>query len=151
MTDVDADAASERDPDALRSGAVRYLGYCNEVGESFKPLVPRWAYVSTYGVAGTYVAADAAWRSTVPPPGRSALVEGADTLVWQGLASVAVPGFVINRIVWAAAQLSPPRFRSFAPTAAGLVAIPLIVRPIDQGVEKFMDAVLRPFYEAHGR
>ena len=144
-----AKAAPSRDPDMLRTGLVRYLGYANEVGESFKPLVPRIFYLGSYGIAGSYVAADAAWRGSMPPAGRSALVEGGDTLVWQGLASVAVPGFVINRVVWAASQAPlPARWRGWAPTAAGLLAIPFIIRPIDLGVEHFMDVALRPLYEA---
>ena len=117
----------------------------NELGESFKPLVPRWIYAASYGVAGAYVCTDAAWRSTVPPSGRSSTLEAVDTLVWQGLASVAIPGFVINRVVWAAGRVSPASALVWAPTAAGLVSIPFIVTPIDQGVDAFMD-VLRGYY-----
>ena len=51
------------DMDALREGPVRLIGYSNEVGEAFRPLVPRWVVNSTYAAAGTYVVADAAWRS----------------------------------------------------------------------------------------
>ena len=127
-------------------GPVRLLGYANEVGEAFRPLVPRWCVGASYGIAGAYVTADAAWRSTVPPPGRSPLVEAADTFVWQGLASVAIPGAVINRIVWAVGHVSPAHIARWSPTAAGLASIPFIIKPIDHGVDLLMETVFRPFY-----
>ena len=45
--------------DLYRDTPVRFLGSANELGESFKPLIPRVAYFGTYGVACAYVAADA--------------------------------------------------------------------------------------------
>jgi fission process protein 1 len=132
--------------DALREGSVRLLGYANEVGESFRPLVPRQVVNASYAVAGSYVVADAVWRSELPPPGRSGMVEALDTLLWQGLASVAIPGAVINRIVWAAGKLPTPvgASRAVLPTAVGLACIPFIVSPIDRGVDWFMDRCVRP-------
>ena len=139
-------AAGGENPDRLREGAVRYLGYANECGESFRPLWPRWAVNSTYGIAAAYVVADAAWRSSLPPPNRTALVEAVDTLLWQGLASVAVPGLVINRIVAAVSHFGPRRYRMWAPTAVGLASIPFIIRPIDHGIDALMDGAVRPLY-----
>ena len=118
----DVNDAARGDPELLRTGIVRYLGYANEVGESFRPLISRTAVNASYGVAGMYVAADAVWRGGLPPPGRSSFVEACDTLLWQGLASVAVPGFVINRIVWAVGRAGPPQYQ-LAPTAAGMASI----------------------------
>ena len=66
--------------DAFRDGPVRLCGYANEVGESFRPLVSRWVVGASYGVAGTYVVADAAWRASHPPNERSALVEAGDAV-----------------------------------------------------------------------
>ena len=54
--------------DVYRDTPVRFLGYANELGESFKPLIPRVAYFGPYGVACAYVAADA---SDVLVPRRS--------------------------------------------------------------------------------
>lgn len=130
----------------LREGPVRLLGYANEAGESFRPLVPRWVVGASYAVAGAYCTCDAAWRATIPPRGRSAAVEAGDTLLWQGLASVAIPGAVINRIVWAVSMLpTPPRTRAWLPTVTGLSCIPLIVKPIDHCVDGLMEC-LRPWY-----
>ena len=138
--------SDSNDPDRLRIGAVRYLGYANEVGESFRPLVPFWVVGASYGVAGAYVAADAAWRSTVPPPGRNSTIEAVDTFLWQGLASVAIPGFVINRIVAAVGRVSPAHMLKVAPTAVGLVSIPLIIHPIDTGVDVLMERIVRKIW-----
>ena len=85
---------------------------------------------------------DAAWRSQATS--RSPVVEAADTLVWQGLASIAIPGFTINRIVWAAVRVAPPPSR--IPTLAGLAAIPLIVKPIDFAVDKLLDQTVRKLW-----
>ena len=60
--DAASDASATPPPasvDLYRDTPVRFLGYANELGESFKPLIPRVAYFGTYGVACAYVAADA--------------------------------------------------------------------------------------------
>ena len=83
------------------------MGYANEVGEAFRALVHvNWVRLS-YGVASAYVLADTNDKSrktaaSLPlnEEGRSAKIVAAafDTLLWQALASVMIPGFVINRI-----------------------------------------------------
>ena len=85
---------SRGDPDRLRTGLIRYAGYANEVGEAFRPLVPRAAVNASYVAASGYVVADAAWRANTLPTSspRSPTVEVVDTLIWQGLASVIIPG-----------------------------------------------------------
>ena len=85
---------SRGDPDRLRTGLIRYAGYANEVGEAFRPLVPRAAVNASYVAASGYVVADAAWRANPLPTSspRSPSVEVVDTLIWQGLASVIIPG-----------------------------------------------------------
>lgn len=62
----------------------------------------------------------------------------ADTFVWQSLASVAIPGFTINRLCAASLALLgtltrwPLPLRRWTTTALGLAAIPLIITPIDR-------------------
>ena len=62
-----------------------------------------------------------------------------DTLVWQGLASVAIPGLIINRLCagsrvmlnrYAVRALSQ-QARRWAVTGVGLASIPMIIHPID--------------------
>ena len=72
-----------------------------------------------------------------------------DSLVWQGLASVIVPGFTINRICWASAKALkfstslPSPVRKWTTTAVGLVSIPFIIKPIDKSVHYVMDGSIR--------
>ena len=65
-----------------------------------------------------------------------------DTLVWQGLASVAVPGFTINRVcalsrlllrqkVLQQCMVMSPALQRWTVTAVGLGCIPFIIQPID--------------------
>jgi mitochondrial fission process protein 1 len=146
--------------DMLRDSPLRLLGYANEVGEGFRPLLPRFVLPS-YLVALGYVAADTAVKyyrasqryeeaqaakAPVLPP--TAKMAAADTLAWQLFASVIIPGFMINRVVYFAGsavesaqglpswiplgsvmRLKP--VRALLPTIVGLCTIPLIVEPID--------------------
>ncbi|EDQ86715.1 uncharacterized protein MONBRDRAFT_28054 [Monosiga brevicollis MX1] len=70
-----------------------------------------------------------------------------DTTLWQGLASVALPGLAINRIV-AGTRLLTKRVAhpagAWIPTIVGLAAIPLIIKPIDTLVDEVMDHAVRP-------
>ena len=62
-----------------------------------------------------------------------------DTLVWQGLASVAIPGMVINRLCAGsrvllnryAIRVLSQQARRWAVTGMGLASIPMIIHPID--------------------
>ncbi|KAL4443282.1 hypothetical protein ABPG75_011019 [Micractinium tetrahymenae] len=76
-----------------------------------------------------------------------------DTALWHSAASLAIPGVLINRTVWAvrhlvarpaAAARLHPRAAALLPPAAGLALIPLVVHHIDEGVTEWMDAHLRP-------
>lgn len=77
-----------------------------------------------------------------PEAGRSTRVTVAvvDTFVWQALASVAIPGFTINRVcaaslyVLATATRWPLAVRKWTTTALGLLTIPVIIHPIDRCV-----------------
>ena len=75
-----------------------------------------------------------------------------DTLIWQGLASVAIPGFTINRICTYTGVLlkrgvswSGPT-RKWVTTAVGLLSIPFIIKPIDRSVDFLMENTLRKWY-----
>ena len=101
-----ATKTEEKDLDIYRDSPVRLLGYSNEVGEAFRALVHvNWVRAS-YGLASMYVLADtndkaSRMRKSLKDddPNKSSKVAAAafDTLVWQALASVMIPGFTINR------------------------------------------------------
>ncbi|KFO23643.1 Mitochondrial fission process protein 1 [Fukomys damarensis] len=151
-----------RNRTAFLSGGGRYA---NEVGEAFRSLVPRAVVWLSYGVSSSYVLADAIDKGKkageVPGPeaSRSSRVTVAvvDTFVWQALASVAIPGFTINRVcaaslhVLGTATRWPLAVRKWTTTALGLLAIPVIIHPIDRSVDFLLDSSLRKLYPSVGK
>ncbi|EHA99058.1 Mitochondrial 18 kDa protein [Heterocephalus glaber] len=151
--------------DLYRDTWVRYLGYANEVGEAFRSLVPRAVVWLSYGVSSSYVLADAidkgkkAREVSSPEASRSTRVTVAvvDTFMWQALASVAIPGFTINRIcatslyVLGTATRWPVAVCKWTTTTLGLLAIPIIIHPIDRSVDFLLDSSLRKLYPSEGK
>uniref|UniRef100_A0A069DNA2 Mitochondrial fission process protein 1 n=1 Tax=Panstrongylus megistus TaxID=65343 RepID=A0A069DNA2_9HEMI len=140
--------------DIYRDTPIRYLGYSNEVGESFRSVMDvKWVWLS-YGVASAYVLADtiskssAARRHSIEAKNINALKTGIDVLLWQGFASVAIPGFVINRICagtnYILKRTPMKRNRKWLVVGAGLSAIPFIIKPIDHFVDYAMNKTIRP-------
>lgn len=80
-------------------------------------------------------------------------VNSFDAIVWQFLASVFVPGFIINRTVefstWSLTKMQTAGvFKSAAavrwlPVVIGVCTIPFIVEPIDHSITKAMDKTIR--------
>ncbi|KAK3239790.1 hypothetical protein CYMTET_50309 [Cymbomonas tetramitiformis] len=74
------------------------------------------------------------------------VISTVDALVWQLLASVALPGFTINRVVTfldiVCATLPGPL--AYTPTVVGLLLIPAIITPLDVLADVLMDATMRP-------
>jgi len=165
---VDTDASQE--VDIYRDTPLRYMGYANELGEAFRPLINVQFVLLGYVLALGYVFADAASKALKAPqtycenfantkqsPNQCAIPALAEVLTFQLLASVAIPGFTINRWVLFLglcvekydenlAHL-PDLVTQWLPTLGGLLLIPLIVKPIDFIVEKFLGATLEPFLE----
>ncbi|GLD91940.1 hypothetical protein PINS_up000473 [Pythium insidiosum] len=97
--DSEATSATQSgEQDIWRDSLVRYLGYSNELGESFRPIVPQLV-VPSYLVAFGYVLGDTYDKATkahalattqgVSEQKRTALTANAavDTLLWQSLVS----------------------------------------------------------------
>jgi fission process protein 1 len=145
------------------------LGYANEVGESFRYQFPKFV-VPSYAISFGYCVADAVWSgkkaydeteilntnnnnnassSSENHGAQSAvMLATADTFIWQSLASVMIPGATINIIVKASRyvlvnQPLPTTVAAWLPTAVGLGSIPLIIHPIDTGVDYFMERTFR--------
>jgi len=148
----------EKEVDIYRDTVVRYLGYANEVGEAFRALVDVKLVYASYGVASAYVLADTydkaskAKKALGDQEGAStkAGIAAFDTLIWQALASVIIPGFTINRICAASllglakvAPKVPLNTRKWMTTAVGLGVIPAIIHPIDSLVHFGMDNTTR--------
>ena len=143
--------------DIYRDTYVRYMGYANELGEAFRPNFPKMVLPS-YGVSFTYVFLDAydkAGKANEKTNGDNmAIAEAAvDTLLWQSFASVIIPGFVIHKLVDISTAGTkkmpklPPVLKRWGPTAVGLLAIPLIIHPIDHFVDWTMDRSIRPLFK----
>lgn len=146
--------------DIYRDTPVRLLGYANEVGESFRALVHVNIVRLSYGVASAYVVADAVDKVKRADKVKCADLDmhrhklyatAVDTLLWQALASVIVPGFTINRVCALSLFLLRKysslglATRKWTTTGIGLGCIPFIVSPIDHSIHKLMDFTVRPW------
>ncbi|GAB5367696.1 hypothetical protein AAMO2058_001253100 [Amorphochlora amoebiformis] len=144
--------------DLYRDTNVRYLGYANELGEAFRPLINVNIVRLSYGISSMYVLADTYDKvqkadkkyAKAPPRVRTAekVEAGVDTCLWQALASVIIPGFTIHQVVhWSKSALlkvkAPKPAITTIPTLLGLGAIPFIVHPIDGAVHWGMDNTTR--------
>ncbi|VDK76249.1 unnamed protein product [Litomosoides sigmodontis] len=152
-----------REVDIHRDTAVRFLGYANEVGEAFRAWVPTNAVRLSYVIAMGYVFSDTADKSrktyqlhylNSKERYRAVAIRAIDTLLWQSLASVLIPGFMINRICYLSTHLLrrstkwPLKVQKLTSTVLGLCTIPFIVKPIDLAVEIGMESSIRKFYSA---
>jgi fission process protein 1 len=145
--------------DIYRDTWIRYLGYANEVGEAFGPRFPQFVRPS-YGVAFAYCGADAvdkAVKAARRGERTSEVVRiGTDAILWQTLASVLIPGKVINLVTATAVKLMqsdakavkllPLKIRTWSPTVIGLATIPFIISPIDHAVDALFDNTLRKWW-----
>lgn len=73
-----------------------------------------------------------------------------DVFLWQMLASVAIPGFIINRITYGSGRLIKMSQlkgipRKWGATIVGLSSIPFIIGPIDHAVDILMDKTYRKY------
>ena len=89
-----------------------------------------------------------------PDRNKKLFLSTTDTLLWQGFASVIIPGLTINRICAGVLYLQKKNVRQslkgrWISTAIGLASIPLIIRPIDLAVEDAMDATFRKWTGYH--
>ncbi|MDA0862997.1 MAG: hypothetical protein O3A99_09845 [Proteobacteria bacterium] len=126
------------------------MGYANELGEAFTTYLPDWGLPASYCVAASYVMFDTIDKGQKAYDAadegekiQDTLRISAETLTWQMLASVFFPGSIIRVIVNASATVISNRHLDndlhFLPTLIGLMAIPVIVKPIDMTVDKLIE------------
>ncbi|XP_057330359.1 mitochondrial fission process protein 1 [Microplitis mediator] len=147
--------------DIFRDTSLRYLGYTNEVGEAFRSIVPKSIVWMSYVIASGYVIADTAHKGIKEhekngkeDKNKRIILSASDTLIWQSFASVIIPGLVINRICAGVRFLqkkakNPVMRNPWVSTVVGLISIPFIIRPIDDGVERTMDSTYRQWTGYH--
>jgi|UniRef100_A0AC35GRB5 fission process protein 1 len=149
-----------RDIDIYRQTPIRFLGYANEIGEAFRSVVHVSLVRLTYVISIGYVCADAldksrkAYKLQYPSAKdrrQEVTTTAVDALVWQGFASVVIPGFTINRVcalsnaLLRRTTIGTPISKAIT-TIIGLSTIPFIVHPIDAFVEHAMEKTIRPYY-----
>lgn len=138
--------------DIFRDTWIRYLGYSNELGESFRSVVPLSVVKASYAVAFSYVLADTADKSIkmskkTTSPKRIAVTAG-DALLWQTFASVVIPGYTINRLCAFSEHVLkvlkwPKSVSKWITVGVGLASIPIIIHPIDSVVTIGMNLTYR--------
>jgi mitochondrial fission process protein 1 len=156
----------------FRDTSLRYLGYANEIGESFRYQYPKFV-VPSYVVAFGYCLTDAictgynSYNHTTYSDNcttdnnriQRSMIGTFDTLLWQSLASVVIPGYCIHMIVKVTKytltrtllkQIQIPMILStWLPTITGLISIPLIIHPIDHSVDYVLDNSVRTLYQQY--
>lgn len=153
---------SKPELDIFRDTSVRYLGYANEIGESFRSMISQSAVRATYGISFGYVFMDVIDKakktlekekklaeSGIETPTIKTAKVATDCLIWQSFASVIIPGFTINRICKLSSfilQKSSVALRTnkILTTLIGLGSIPMIIHPIDHACHAVMDKTIRP-------
>ena len=142
--------------DLARETNLRYLGYANETGESFKFIFPQFLGPS-YAIAYGYCLGDALYKSLHWYFNNSEVISSgiyktfADALIFQCFASVLIPGNIIAFIVERTEEKLKEtdlddKVKKWGPTLIGLGAIPFIVHPIDVSVDFAMDHTIRLLY-----
>eukprot|EP01059_Diplonema_ambulator_P012759 TRINITY_DN23223_c0_g1_i1.p3 TRINITY_DN23223_c0_g1~~TRINITY_DN23223_c0_g1_i1.p3 ORF type:complete len:164 (+),score=54.97 TRINITY_DN23223_c0_g1_i1:36-494(+) len=137
--------------DWWRDSNVRYLGYANEFGEAFRPLIPKQAVWASYAVAIGYAAGDAVDKTQLEMAKsgdtKRSLVIGGCAAVWQFLASVTLPAFAVHKQVDLTTQVlstrAPPAVARFGPTFSGLAVIPFLPYILDPPITMAVDSLER--------
>lgn len=171
----------EEEFDALRDGPLRYLGYANELGEAFAAWLPVGGVPLSYAVAIGYVLVDTGDKGLKayakageelsgmgelhPEVDASKLAgilageRALDTVVWQLLASVAIPGATIHAVVafvhfLLSQGLSLDQPESMFPAAAAAIAsiatalnvdFDTVTAVVEKSVPTFSGLVAIPF------
>ena len=111
--------------------------------------------ILSYVAAISYVLADTVdkGKKGADAPGANsiarAVLGSVDTFVWQMLASVVFPSFIINRLVTlivtlqATVDLPEALQADWIATVLGLVAIPLLITPLDTLTHWILNGSLR--------
>ncbi|KAF5301098.1 hypothetical protein FQA39_LY10917 [Lamprigera yunnana] len=140
--------------DIYRGTPLRFLGYANEIGEAFRSIIGNRMVTATYGISIAYVLSDTVSKTRQELAQqktrnlKKVLFVATDTLLWQMFASVIIPGIAINRICsFFNNRLNklPSPVRKWTVAGIGIMAIPIIVAPIDNFVDDVLDVTFRKF------
>lgn len=138
--------------DVFKDSPLRYLGYSNEFGEAFRNVVSRRVLIGSYAVEITYFFSDVvhkaylSFHSSQPNTKKIAgmLADSSHTILWQFLASVTLPAFIINRVVKLSKYIVQKRTTNlnkirWIPTLIGLSFMPIMPYVVDPVVDDFLE------------
>lgn len=138
-------------PYFLRVG--RPAAFASEVGEATMRGWNKRALVATYGISGLYVIADTAYHVHEAEEGEKMEVFVEKT-IFHSLASLLLPSVVIHKIVHIVKDLVEepknaialerwirPKLHVRVPSIVAMISIPLVIIPIDYGVEHCIEFV----------
>jgi fission process protein 1 len=150
---------TDKEYDIFKDSALRYIGYSNELGEAFRPIIPSKVVTYSYIIEFAYFICDTVHK------GHKAFLDNRHdedvikhiskasiyTMTWQCFASVMLPAFTINRIVKLFAYISKHYSKnkyiiSYFPTFIGLTLIPILPSILDPFVDKVMEETLGRYY-----
>lgn len=121
---------------------VRLIAYTSDVGESLRPVVPRWVVNSAYGVSFAYVGCDVYFHTEAEMTkgsSREVVARTAiETFTFQMIASIFVPSLLIHGAVHRVEHMAKnwtSKYKGWAPPLAGLALIPLLPVTIDEPLE----------------
>uniref|UniRef100_A0A7S4F6Q6 Mitochondrial fission process protein 1 n=1 Tax=Chrysotila carterae TaxID=13221 RepID=A0A7S4F6Q6_CHRCT len=137
----------------------RLVAYTSDVGESVRPVVPKWMVRACYGITWLYVAVDVGYNTTEEylrgSPQLVVLRTAIHAATFQSIASVALPAFLIHQVVHlvqgALKSMPQTKVVRWLPSVIGLSCIPLMPY-IDHPVEGVIDAAFDAAWpvEGHG-
>lgn len=133
---------------------AKAAAYASEVGESFRPVVPRSLVNFLYVVSIGYVVFDIAGRTyCVKEQGKEAMRYFCfDTTLFHLMASLIFPAVVIHKIVKLSTKgmkFAMPNYlklHAWIPAVIALSSVPFIIEPIDHVAEFILNKGIRPFY-----
>jgi fission process protein 1 len=138
---------------AVGEGA-RYVAYSSDVGEAFRPIVPRWAVNATYGVAIAYILGDVGYTSyrEAQKPDGHVLRATAHAATFHTAASLVGPAILIHQTVHAAQAVAKRsgRFIRWGPTLTGLALIPALPLLLDEPAEHAIGWAFDRFWPVPG-
>lgn len=131
---------------------VRYMGYCSDIGEAFRPVIPLAAVRSCYGISWTYCLTDVYLESQIEMQDNG--VKGAalariitERALFQAIATMALPALTIHTCVHQSQKLfknvKNPRVKGLGPTFLGLCVVPALPFLYDHPVERLLGLVMR--------
>jgi len=164
-------ASAEPDNNFLHNGLYRYIGFVNDAGEAFEPLIGHKGVQASYKVVALYTLTDMflsgfrAFNRTKHQTGdeSKSLFEGVakavDTFLFQMMASYYVLPWIIGQIRVQSGKLLGHKklantlvqknafLKKYTPVAIAMAAIPILVHPIDKAFEKILDWTYRPLVD----